>query len=182
VLGEGEWEPRARDLGAEVVTVVSGSSIALAHAAAESFLGRRVDPSPAERVRLLGRLERRGESPLEIWDGAHNLAGLGWLLARLPARRYVVVASILRDKDAERMLAALSALGDTLVATRSSNPRALPAEELARAGHRFAAVEVVPDPAAAVARGRELAGADGALLVTGSLYLLADLNALERVR
>jgi hypothetical protein len=40
----------------------------------------------------------------------------------------------------------------------------------------------VPDPASAVARGRELAGADGALLVTGSLYLLADLNALERVR
>jgi dihydrofolate synthase/folylpolyglutamate synthase len=174
VLCEPEWEPLARDRGAAWVEFVSCTNIALAHAAAQAFLGRPVDPSPAENVRLPGRLERRGDRPLEIWDGAHNLAGLGWLLARLPDRRYVVVASILADKDAERMLAALSALGDTLVATCSSSPRALPAEELAALA-RFPAVEVVPDPPQAVERARRLAGADGAVLVTGSLYLLQDL-------
>jgi dihydrofolate synthase / folylpolyglutamate synthase len=181
VLGEGEWEPLARDHGAAVVTVVSGSSLALAHAAAEAFLGRRVDPSPAERVRLPGRLERRGEAPLEIWDGAHTLAAVGWLLPRVPTREYVVVASMLADKDVERMLAALSALGRTLVATSSSNPRALPADELARrAAPTFGRVEEAVDPHEAVSRARRLAGREGAVLVTGSLYLLADLHRRPR--
>jgi dihydrofolate synthase/folylpolyglutamate synthase len=178
VLGEPEWEGPARENGAAWVENVSGSNLALATAAAEAFLGRPVDPHSAERVQVPGRLERRGDSPLEIWDGAHNLAGVGYLLPRLPARRFTVVASILSDKDADAMLAALSVLGDTLVATSSSNARAVPADELAGLARRhFGAVEVAADPAAALVRARELAGPDGAVLVTGSLYLLADLSA-----
>jgi dihydrofolate synthase/folylpolyglutamate synthase len=180
VLGEPEWEGAARDAGAGGVTVVAGSSGALAHAAVESFLGRTVDPGPLEAVHVPGRLERVGEAPLEIWDGAHNLAGVGYLLTRVPRADWVVLAAILADKDAAGMLAALSALGERLVATASSNPRTLPAAQLASLGRRFfGSVEVVPEPAQALARGRELAGADGALLVTGSLYLLVDLASVR---
>ena len=176
VLSEPEWEGLAREAGAAAVVVTGRSNVALAVAAAESFLGQRVDPGPAEAVTVPGRLDRRGVSPLEIWDGAHNLAGVGYVLARLPARRYVVVASILEDKDVDGMLAALSALGEVFVATRSTNARALPADELAaRAGRFFAEAECVADPAEAVERARSIAGPDGAVLVTGSLYLLADL-------
>jgi len=86
------------------------------------------------------------------------------------------VASILADKDAEAMLATLARAGRTLVATASHSARALPAAELAaRAEAFFERVETVPEPDAALDRGRELAGEDGAVLVTGSLYLLADL-------
>jgi dihydrofolate synthase/folylpolyglutamate synthase len=178
VLGEGEWEPMARDRGAATVHVVSRSNLALAQAAAMAFLGRPVDVSAADGVQVPGRLEQRGDASVEVWDGAHNLAGVGYLLARLPARRYVIVASILADKDIDGMLAALSTLGETFVATRSTNPRSLSARELAaHAARRFASVEVVDEPERAVARGRELAGTDRALLVTGSLYLLADLFA-----
>jgi dihydrofolate synthase/folylpolyglutamate synthase len=180
VLGEPEWEGAARDAGAGGVTVVAGSSGALAHAAVESFLGRTVDPGPLEAVHVPGRLERVGEAPLEIWDGAHNLAGVGYLLTRVPRADWVVVAAILADKDAAGMLAALSALGERLVATASSNLRTLPAAQLASLGRRFfGSVEVVPEPTQALARGRELAGADGALLVTGSLYLLVDLASVR---
>jgi dihydrofolate synthase / folylpolyglutamate synthase len=176
VLCEPEWQALARSSGAETTVLTGRSNLALAIAAAETFLGRPVDPSAADDVALPGRLEHRGQSPLEIWDGAHNLDGVGWLLPRVPDRRYVVVASILRDKDAEGMLAALSALGDTLVATESSNTRALSADELATLAARwFARTETEPDPAAALAGARSLAGPDGAVLVTGSLYLLADL-------
>ena len=35
--------------------------------------------------------------------------------------------------------------------------------------------ETVPEPRAALFRARELAGADGAVLATGSIYLIADL-------
>ena len=180
VLGEPEWEEAARRAGASAVTVVPSSSAALAHAAAESFLGRIVDPAPLEGVRVPGRLERVGEAPLEIWDGAHNLAAVGYLLPRVPAADWVFVVSILRDKDARGMLAALSALGGRLVATSSSSPRALPAEELAAlAGPSFRQVEAVAEPREALLRGRELAGPEGAVLVTGSLYFLADLASVR---
>jgi dihydrofolate synthase/folylpolyglutamate synthase len=178
VLGEPEWEPAAGAAGAGRVDLVGGSNLALAVAAAEAWLGEPVDPRAAERLEIPGRLERRGEEPLELWDGAHNLAGIGYLLPRLPARRFVVVASILRDKDAAGMLAALGAVGDALVATSSANSRALSAYEVAEIGHpHFARVEIEPEPPAALARARGLAGPDGAVLVTGSLYLLSDLSA-----
>jgi len=177
VLGEPEWEALAREHGAVCVIRRSRSNLGVAVAAAEAFLQRPVDPGGAQRVRVPGRLERRSEQPLEIWDGAHNLDGLGYLLPRLPERDYVIVASILADRDADGMLAALAAVGKTLIATASSNPRAVASDELAaRASVRFPVVEAVGEPHAAVARARELVGHDGAILVTGSLYLLADLS------
>ena len=180
VLGEPEWEAAARSAGAAGVTVVAGSSGVLAHAAVECFLGRTVDPGPLENVVVPGRLERVGESPLEIWDGAHNLAGVGYLLTRVPRADWVLVVSILADKEADGMLAALSALGGRLVATSSSSPRALPAGELAALAQPFFEdIQVVADPREALARGRRLAGEAGAVLVTGSLYLLADLASVR---
>jgi dihydrofolate synthase/folylpolyglutamate synthase len=181
ILSEPEWRALARSNGAETVVVTGRSNLALAIAAAESFLGRPVEADAASEVSLPGRLERVGESPIEIWDGAHTLEGVGYLLARVPTRRYVLVVSILADKPAERMLAALSALGDTLIATTSANERALAADELATLGRPwFAEIETLVDPAEAVGRARTIAGADGAVLVTGSLYLLADLYSRSR--
>jgi dihydrofolate synthase / folylpolyglutamate synthase len=178
VLTEPEWEELARANGAGAVVVAARSNLAVALAAAEAFLGRPVDGHVD--VRLPGRLERVSDDPLEIWDGAHNLGGVGYVLARLPTARYTLVASILADKDIEGMLAALSALGDRFVATRSGSARALPAADLAeRAGRYFAEVEAVEDPAEALARAR---ASGGAVLVTGSLYLLADLAKDESVR
>jgi dihydrofolate synthase/folylpolyglutamate synthase len=178
VLGEPEWESLARENGAQQVIVAGHSNLALGLAAAEAFLGRQVDGHVD--VQLPGRLERVSEDPLEIWDGAHNLAGLGYALPRLPTARYVVVASILADKDVDGMLAALSVLGDRLVPTSSSNERALPAADLAqRAAPFFAHVEPIEDPAAALGHARAFGEP---VLVTGSLYLLADLAKDESVR
>jgi dihydrofolate synthase / folylpolyglutamate synthase len=178
VLGEPEWEELARENGAARVVIAGRSNLALGLAAAEAFLGRPVDGHVD--VQLPGRLERLGEDPFEIWDGAHNLAGLGYLLPRLPTARYVVVASILADKDVDGMLAALSVLGDRLVATSSTNERALSAADLARRGAPFfARVEAIEDPVEALRHARALCEP---VLVTGSLYLLADLAKDESVR
>jgi dihydrofolate synthase/folylpolyglutamate synthase len=178
VLGEAEWEALARENGAEQVVVGGSSNLALGLAAAEAFLGRPVDGHVD--VQLPGRLERVSEDPLEIWDGAHNLAGLGYSLPRLPTARYVVVASILADKDVEGMLAALSVLGDLLVATSSSNERALSAADLAgRATPFFSEVVTIEDPGEALTHARALGEP---VLVIGSLYLLADLAKDESLR
>jgi dihydrofolate synthase/folylpolyglutamate synthase len=178
VVGEPEWEGLARENGAEQVVVAGHSNLAIAIAAAEAFLGRPVDGHV--QVQLPGRLERLNEDPLEIWDGAHNLAGLGYMLPRLPTASYAVVASILADKDVEGMLAALSVLGSRLVATSSSNARSLTAEELAeRARPFFSDIRPIEDPAEALMYARAL---DEPVLVTGSLYLLADLAKDESLR
>jgi dihydrofolate synthase/folylpolyglutamate synthase len=135
--------------------------------AAEAFLGRRT--TAEVEISLPGRLERRGD---ELRDGAHNADGVRWLVARLDRDDYTVLASILRDKDAVAMLSALATRGGRFVATQSSSGRALPAAELGRlAADHFAEVEIEPDPAAALTRAR----AHPPVLVTGSLYLLADL-------
>jgi len=183
VLGEPEWEELAWENGASEVVLETGGNVALARAAAESFLGYVVDPGPARAVQVPGRLEVLGEHPLEIWDGAHNPDGVLYLLPRLPERDLVLVASILADKDVEQILALFSRRASRLVATASANPRALAAEDLARRAEPFFdGVEIVPVPAEALARARTLAGPKGALLVSGSLYLLAELAAVRPAR
>jgi dihydrofolate synthase / folylpolyglutamate synthase len=164
VLGEPEWAHLIPENH-----VVEGG----AREAASAFLGRPVEHKVASS--LPGRLEHRGH---ELRDGAHTPEAVEWLLERVPGRDHVLCVSILRDKDVEGMLARLARAGETLVATSSSNPRALPAAELAsRARRYFAHVETVADPRAALARAHALAGPDGPVLVTGSLYLLADLTS-----
>ncbi len=144
-----------------------------AHEAAEVFAGHPI--AAAVEIALPGRLERRDG---EIRDGAHNPDGVRWLMRHLPPADYVVCASILQDKNAGAILAALAAAGTRFVATRSSNVRALPADELAElASPPFSHVEIASDPAAALARAHELGEP---VLVTGSLYLLADLAKRER--
>ena len=118
-----------------------------------------------------------------LLDGAHNPAGMEAMVASLPAelagRRPVAVVSVLGDKDAGAMVGALRGVVAEVVATRSSHARAVPSEALAaRAREAGVPARAVEDPAAALAAARDLAGPEGAVLVAGSLYLLADLRPL----
>jgi len=141
-----------------------------AREAAEAFSGHPLGPDP--NVSLPGRLEHRSG---EVRDGAHTPAAVDWLRERLPPADYTICASILADKDVDRILARLEPVGRRFVATESTNARSLPAVELANlAREHFDTVEPVADAVAAVRRAHELGEP---VLVTGSLYLLADLEA-----
>lgn len=165
VLGEPEWgyllpENEARTGGARE--------------AAEAFLGRAIE-SDAD-VQLPGRLEWRSDG--EVWDGAHTPEAVDWLLERIPTGDWVIVVSLLEDKDIAGMLERLASAGSTFVVTQSSNPRALPADELADRARRYVTdVVTIADPVAALRQAHELGTR---VLVTGSLYLLADLHAAAR--
>jgi dihydrofolate synthase / folylpolyglutamate synthase len=166
VLGEPEWESLAKRNGAARVVVETGGNRALAGAAAAAFLGRPVEPAA---VQLPGRMDRRGG---EIWDGAHTPEAVRYLAPSLP-KLGSIVASVLADKDVDGVLAELGRLAPALVATRSSNARALPAAALAERARPYVdRVEALDDPRTALRRAHELGGP---VLVTGSLYLLADL-------
>ena len=105
----------------------------------------------------------------EVRDGAHTPEAAEWLLERLPEPGgYVVVASILDDKDAAGILERLARAGSTLVATRSTNERALPAEALA-AGRRAAASRASRPSPTRTRRSRARASSGPRVLVTGSL-------------
>jgi dihydrofolate synthase/folylpolyglutamate synthase len=161
-------------------------NFAVACAAAEALLGT-LDPAAvaaaAAEVRIPGRMQVTGERPLTVLDGAHNPDGIAALVEALPEvigeRRLVAVVSILDDKDAGTMLAGLEPLCEALVLTAGQNPRSLSPARLRTVavgcGARPAAVETIAEPHEAMRRARQLAGEDGVVVATGSLYLVADL-------
>ena len=154
----------------------------------------RLDPATvrhaAASVSVAGRCEIVGREPLTIVDGAHNPAGMRALTESLPElfgeRRPVVVLSILEDKDAAGMLRELLPSSRAVVFARNANPRALSPATLESLARQVVAdppdVELEPDPRAALHRARELAGPDGAVLATGSIYLVADLARGDSAR
>jgi dihydrofolate synthase / folylpolyglutamate synthase len=161
-------------------------NFAVASAAAEAFLGRPLDAqavqAAASATLVPGRAEIVAYEPLTVYDGAHNPAGahvmaesLGELLRERRPR--VAVIGVLDDKDAAGMLAELLPQFDRIVFTRSQNPRALSPATLASLAEKLDGppAEIVANPLEAVERARTLAGVAGAVLATGSIYLIADL-------
>lgn len=118
-----------------------------------------------------------------IFDVAHNPDAVATLARALkvlsPPRPLTAVVGILADKDWSAMLGQLAGCADALVLTvppgapaeRRWDPRA--AAEAAPVGR----IEIVEEIAAALRRGRELAG-QGTVLVTGSFYTVGAALAL----
>ena len=161
-------------------------NFALARAAAEASLGTLDEHAVARaaaEVEVPGRLQVVGERPLTILDGAHNPSGTRALVEALPEvagdrRPRVAVVAVLDDKDATAMLRELAPAGfDGVVFTRSANPRSLSPGTLMSLWEQIGGrpAEAAPDAHAALARAREIAGAEGAVVATGSIYLIADL-------
>jgi dihydrofolate synthase / folylpolyglutamate synthase len=160
-------------------------NFAAAVTAAEAFMGGSLDSEAVRRAArelvLPGRLEVVAQNPLVVLDGAHNPSGARALAESLPnvigRRRVIAVVSILDDKDAAGILSSLLPFCDGAVFTRSSRPGALPPAVLESLWGQLGGdgAEVVLDPAEAVVTARLRAGAEGAVLVTGSIYLLAEL-------
>jgi dihydrofolate synthase/folylpolyglutamate synthase len=166
-------------------------NFALATAAAEAFLGRLDDGAVREvagSLTIPARLEVVAEDPLTVLDAAHNPDGAAALAEALPelsgGRPAFACIGILADKDAEAMLKALAPVVKHAVCTELPAARLLasgrpgahswPAAELAAISERLGlTAETIDDPAAALARARELAAAsDGVALAAGSHYLL----------
>jgi dihydrofolate synthase/folylpolyglutamate synthase len=158
---------------------------ATAVAAVERRLARALDPEPLRSalaaVRVPGRLEVVAAEPIIILDGAHNPDGMQALARSIRDhvgdRTVVAVVSIFSDKDIPAMCAALATFAHTAVVTRSTSPRAedpvAVAASLTSVGVR---VVIEPSAARALVKAGETAGARGAVVVCGSLALLADIR------
>jgi dihydrofolate synthase/folylpolyglutamate synthase len=163
-------------------------------------LDRQLVANVAETLTVPGRLERVAEAPPTFVDVAHNPDGAAALAEALPevlASRsgrnssriaetnttstgpVVAVLAILADKDAVGMIAALAPALDRAVCAELSLERpSRPAAELAQICEAAGlAADAEPDFGAALALARALAGEHGAVLVTGSHYVLGPVRA-----
>lgn len=132
------------------------------------------------RARWPGRLQRIPGRPALLLDGAHNAAGMRALAAHLAARnlRPVVVFGALADKAWMEMVEALAPNVRDAIVTRVPSARALEPQEAARAFSMMGLFGmVVEDPGHALRTAENVAGPDGTVLVTGSLYLVGDVLA-----
>jgi dihydrofolate synthase/folylpolyglutamate synthase len=145
------------------------------------------------RATLPGRAEITSRSPLVILDIAHNAASAAALAetlnAEVPAwrsaKRRTILFATSRDKDAAAMLAALTPHCDCLWLTEyQTNPRALDLETLLAqfAGLQESPSQTVlqtsPTPAAAWQEISAGLGADEAVCITGSAFLIAETRPL----
>ncbi len=85
-------------------------------------------------TRLKGRLEIIGESPLTIFDVAHNYSGICALRAALQLyftnKKIIIVMGVLADKEYEKCVEELSKVSDILIGVTPDNSRALSAAKL----------------------------------------------------
>jgi dihydrofolate synthase / folylpolyglutamate synthase len=165
-----------------------GDNAACAVAAAEAFFGRTLDQGVVAdamgAVQIPGRFEIAGRAPLTVLDGAHNPDGAA-ALARTLGEDFsgrtptVVVVGFTLGRDPAEMLTTMGVpVSARAICCRPPHPRGLPAAEVADAARAVGFdAEVADSVRGAVDRARDLAGRDGFVLVTGSLYLVGEARA-----
>ena len=168
----------------------------LAIAAVESFIGggtQALNPDiVAEGLATVtspGRLQVVGIEPTVVVDAAHNPHGAEALAASIGAYftfdHVTAVIGVLGDKDAEGIVRALDGVVNEFVVTQSSSDRAIDADDLAATVVRIVGADrVIVEPsiegALDYARDQASGTEKGAVLVTGSITLIADVMALAK--
>jgi len=160
---------------------------ALAALAAEIYLDRRPATEIAAAIgrgipvtRWPARSELLPGEPPVLVDAAHNVEGATALAetvqALWPGTPVVFVAGFARDKAHEAILRALGRAASRFVLTRFHGERAMPPEDLLRlAPAAHLDCEAVPDPMEALGAAKAWAlRANGAVVLTGSLYLIGE--------
>jgi dihydrofolate synthase/folylpolyglutamate synthase len=169
-------------------------NVALALAAAEelSLRGFAITADSIERgirdTHWPGRFQvipPANGAPEYVLDVAHNPAGAWALRSTLSGayedRPLTFVFGAMRDKAISEIAEILFPLAESVIATRADNPRSATSAEIrAAAAHTSVAMEEAPNVPAALERARILAGSNGVVVVTGSIYIVGEaMQALE---
>ena len=156
---------------------------AAAVAAFEAFIGRPLDLEPTREalasVHWPGRMEVVAHTPTIMLDGAHNPAAAEALAAALREfflwDRLHLVISVSGNKNLDGIVAELAPLTDVAYAARNQSERSGDAAPIAeRLGAEGTSVAVFASVAEALDAARAAADQGDLILVTGSLYPVAD--------
>jgi dihydrofolate synthase / folylpolyglutamate synthase len=137
-------------------------------------------------ARHAGRLElvRRGALCL-LFDGAHNAAGAHALRAFLDEfvqSPITLLFGAMRDKDLKEIAATLFPVAQHLILTQPANPRAATLETLSSLvplGLDSSRITLAPSASEALQAARAQTPADGIICVTGSLYLIGEVQSIN---
>lgn len=173
----GAYQLQNLSLVLTVIAVLRQHQVALRQAAITTGL---------QHVQLPGRLTTLSQRPLIIADGAHNPDGVAALVQSvrrlLPDRQLIYVMGVLRDKAYPQMLRSVLPTASLLITNTPANPqRALPATELAQtalqlAGDHGPEIVVESTIGSALQLAQERATANSAIIVTGSFYVIRELQ------
>lgn len=127
-----------------------------------------------------GRLEILGRHPWVVIDGAHNGDSVLKLLEAIEQlfayHRMVLILGTSVDKDIDRMLDAIPSTTYRVLVTQSTHPRsARPGPLVERAKKRGLRAQSMPLDQV-LDGALNLVGEDDLVLITGSLFLIADLS------
>ncbi|HWZ43164.1 MAG TPA: folylpolyglutamate synthase/dihydrofolate synthase family protein [Candidatus Saccharimonadales bacterium] len=145
------------------------------------ILGAHVEEG-ARLTRWPGRFQvipGHGDLPEIVLDVAHNPAG-AWALRSALSTFYedaklTFVFGAMRDKAIGEIADIIFPLAERVVATRVLNPRAASTQEIAEAAaHSGTVVVETEDVQAAIERAQELAGKNGVVVITGSIYIVGE--------
>lgn len=124
-----------------------------------------------------GRCEVVSKIPLIVLDGAQNTASIralkNALAEKFKYKELILVFGVSNDKDIAGICVQLRDFSDKIILTRSNNPRAYNPEELAGffAGRHCDVTKTVEE---AVKLAKKKCGRQGLILVTGSLFVVAQ--------
>ncbi len=158
---------------------------ATAYAALEVFRQQGININPEAIKRGFakafwpGRFEIVQQSPPVILDCAHNRDSALKLHQTLneyyPGKRVILVFGASEDKDIPGMFIELMPLVNELIAVKSFHPRAIDPDKLVEMAQTFEhpvhCVEHIPE---AMEKALQLVGKDGLVLVTGSIFVVAE--------
>jgi dihydrofolate synthase / folylpolyglutamate synthase len=126
-----------------------------------------------------GRLEVVSRRPLVVLDGAHNPDGAAALATALGEefvwQQLHLVIGVLETKDVDSIVEALAPRADVSYACANGHPGSLPPERIAVACEKNGLpVRTFDSVGSALDAAEDSAGEDDIILVTGSLYTVAD--------
>lgn len=137
-----------------------------------------------EQARHPGRLELCEGRPRLLFDGAHNPAGAHALreyFDEFVPQPITLVFGAMRDKKLEEMARLLFPRAHKLILTQPDNPRAAGVETLQEYAANTIASQIItlePSASRAIRLALDQTPADELICVTGSLYLVGEIQAM----
>ena len=164
-------------------------NIALAIAAAEELHKQgltNITPATIERgirqTHWPGRFQviaAHGDEPEYVLDVAHNPAGAWALRSTLSAvygeRPFSMIFGVMRDKAVSEIAEILFPLAEHVIVTHAESPRSATPSEIHQAAARVSVdIRETETVGGALAEARQLAGPEGLVVVTGSIYIVGE--------
>ena len=176
LLGRYQLDNAAAAVAALEVLVEKGF-----HISKESIIGGLA------KVNWPGRLQVLSRQPLLVVDGSHNTESAGKLREALREYfefdRAILIIGVSADKDLGGIISELAPMFNTVIATHSTHPRAMPtalvAAEIKRQGVECLMSE---DISTALPLALSLAGPRDLICSTGSLFVVAGTIEQARLR